>query len=272
MLNSVMRMNLFQDNYFDFQPHGELQLRYCGKRERSIDHKYEHRQAAYLLALVCEGDTVLKVGDRLYSLSKGDFYVMFPESHASYTTPPGTPWSIRWVTVTGSQMETLLPLLGLTPDNPVIRTSDFERAERLLEELFQRTMKADAYSKILAMSLLYELLACLSKQQAIPAEDSRIAEAVQYIFRHYAEEITVQKLANRAYLNNNYFSKLFTAQVGVTPQQLILRTRIEKAKELLLYTDMSVGEIAATVGFSDPLYFSRAFKRHNGVSPTELRG
>ena len=271
MLFSVMTVNVFQDNYFDFRPHGELQLHYCGWRERSINHKYEHRQAAYLLNLVCEGEAVLSTSDGLFSLSKGDFYVMFPESHASYTTPPDTPWSIRWVTVTGTQLETLLPLLGLTPGNPVIRVSDFERTEHILEELFRKTLKADVRSKISAMALLYELLACLSRQQMTPTDDPRIAEAVQYIFRHYAENITVQELAKRAYLNNNYFSKLFTSQVGITPQQLILRTRIEKAKELLQYTDLTVGEIAATVGFADALYFSRVFRRHTGMSPSVFR-
>ena len=264
-------MNWFQDNYFDFQLDGEQQLRYCGKRERSIDHTYCHRQATYLLTLVCEGEAVLKTRDGIFSLTRGDFYVMFPESQASYTTPPDTPWSIRWVTVTGTQPETLLPLLGITRRDPVVRAADFEHAEHILEELFRKTMKADVYSKISAMSLLYDLLACVSKQQLVPTEDARVAQAVQYIFRHYAEDITVRKLAERAYLNNNYFSKLFSAQVGVTPQQLLLRTRIEKAKELLTYTDMTVGEIAAAVGFSDPLYFSRAFKRHNGVSPSSFR-
>ncbi len=270
-MTTVMDMNVFQDNLFDFRPQGSVQLHYCGKREQSLDHRYEHRQSAYLITLVCEGSAVMTTAEGMFPLSAGDVYVMFPESHASYVTAPGAPWSIRWVTLSGTQLEELLPLLGLTPKAPVSHVAEFERAEYILEELFRKTLKADIRSKISALALLYELLACFAQQQFLPVEDERIAEAVQYIFRHYAEDISVQELADRAYLNNNYFSKLFTAQVGVTPQQLILHTRIEKAKELLRYTDLSVGEIAQTVGFTDPLYFSRAFKRYTGSAPTAFR-
>jgi AraC-like DNA-binding protein len=72
-------------------------------------------------------------------------------------------------------------------------------------------------------------------------------------------------------LNPNYFSKLFTASVGMPPSRFILKTRMEKAKKLLAFTHLSVGEIAAAVGFSDPLYFSRTFRRYAGLPPTEYR-
>ena len=78
-------------------------------------------------------------------------------------------------------------------------------------------------------------------------------------------------LAERAYLNNNYFSKLFSSQVGLTPQQFLLKIRMERAKELLRYTDLTVGEVAEKVGFADALYFSRAFRRYAACSPSEFR-
>ena len=85
------------------------------------------------------------------------------------------------------------------------------------------------------------------------------------------EKLTVEALAANAYLNPNYFSKLFASHVGMPPAKFILKTRMEKAKNLLRFTHLSVSEIAAAVGFADPLYFSRVFHRFAGVSPTEFR-
>ena len=264
-------MNVFQDNLFDFRLQGELTLHYCGCRQESINHRYVHRQNAYLITYVCEGEATLSVGGRRLSLGAGDAYVMFPESGASYTTAPRRPWSIRWVTVTGAQLQTLLPLLGFTEENPVHRVADPERVETLLKTLFNQAMKADVAGKIAGMALLYELFSCLAPRAAAPIQNSRIAEAVGYINRHYAEELSVNALAERVHLNGNYFSKLFTTQVGISPQRYIARLRMEKAKELLRYTELAVGEIAIAVGMADALYFSRAFKQYTGLSPSAYR-
>lgn len=263
-------MNTFQDNYFDFRLQGELNLHYCGNREGSLDHKYVHRQAAYLLTYVVAGEACLTVNGKELPLSAGDVYVLFPESMASYVTAPGVPWSIRWVTLTGTQLEELLPMLGFTPETPIVKAAAPSKVEQLLQELFSKTVKADLRSKIAAMALLYELLSCLGPSSP-SLENTAIDDAVRYISRHYHEPITIHALAERAYLNSNYFSKLFTAQVGTTPQQFITYIRMEKAKELLRYTELTVGEVAATVGYSDALYFSRVFKRYTGMAPSAFR-
>ncbi len=263
-----MTVNSFQDNRFDFDTQGELRLHYCGKRERSMAHTYTHDQGNYLLLFVCEGEAMLTAGDTTQPLTRGSVCVMFPESGASYVTAEGVPWTIRWVTLTGSLLTTLLPLLGLTPEHAVVSTRLLSRMEHLHEDLFALALREDFRSKLTGMALLYELFACLPQHTG--SEDGRIAESMQYIFRHYAEPLTVGQLAARVYLNSNYFSKLFTAQTGMTPQQLLVRTRMEKAKELLTHTTLSVGEVSALVGYSDPLYFSRVFKRYTGLSPSQF--
>lgn len=266
-----MIMNTFQDNYFDFKIKGDLNLHYCGNREGSIDHKYTHKQDAYLLTFVVSGEAALTVGNKKLELSTGDFCVFFPESNASYITKSDVPWSIRWVTLTGALLQELLPMLGFTPENPIIKVTEPSEIERTLEKLFVITPKDDLKSKISALSLLYELFSRLAKSSVSPIKNEVIANAVSYISRHYNEKLTIESLSQRAFLNANYFSKLFTSNVGITPQQFIIRTRMEKAKDLLLYSELTAGEISSAVGFNDALYFSRAFKSYTGVSPSEFR-
>lgn len=68
-------------------------------------------------------------------------------------------------------------------------------------------------------------------------------------------------------ISKSYFSHTFRKRMGVSPVQYLNTQRIEKAKEFLLSNSMSISTIARLVGFDDPLYFSRVFKKHTGIAP-----
>jgi len=247
-------------------------LLYCGNRENSVNHKYTHTQKTYLLTYVVEGNATLSVGGKKIALHKGDFYIMFPASGASYVTSANKPWSIRWITLKGSQADELLPLMGFSPDNPVVSVSNPQAVEEILKELFFIALREDLKSKISALSLLYELLGAVLKTENTIPQNKTVSDAVDYIAAHFSDKkLSVEALANAFFLNSNYFSKLFTKHVGMTPAKFILKTRMEKAKKLLRFTHLSIGEVTEAVGFSDPLYFSRVFHRLVGLSPTQFR-
>lgn len=265
-------MNSFQDRFFHFRFQGDLNLLYCGNRENSVNHKYTHTQKAYLLTYVVDGNAMLSAGEKRIPLKKGDFYVMFPESGASYTTRSDKPWSIRWVTLTGAQLDELLPLMGFSRSHPITEPANPQAVEEILKELFFIAPKEDLKSKLSALSLLYDLLGAVSKTESTIPQNKIVSDAVDYIAEHFSDEkLSVEILAAKAFLNPNYFSKLFTTHVGMPPTKFILKTRMEKAKNLLRFTHLSVGEIAEAVGFSDPLYFSRAFHRFAGIPPSKFR-
>ena len=265
-------MNLFQDRFFHFRFRGDLNLLYCGNRENSLNHKYTHTQKAYLLTYVAEGSATLSAKGKRIPLKKGDFYVMFPASGVSYVTGANKPWSIRWVTLTGSQLDELLPLMGFSPSHPVTAVTNPQEVEEILKELFFIALKEDLKSKLSALSLLYRLLGAVSKSESTAFPNKTVSEAVDYVAEHFSDEkLTVEALAARAFLNPNYFSKLFAKHVGIPPAKFILKTRMEKAKNLLRFTHLPISDIALSVGFSDPLYFSRAFHRFAGLSPTQYR-
>ena len=98
-----------------------------------------------------------------------------------------------------------------------------------------------------------------------------VAQAREYIDRHLADSISVSDVASRFYVSPNYFSRLFKKAMGEGCNDYIVRKRMEKAKMLLTSTDFSAGRIANMVGYSDTNYFSMAFKKHCGMSPTSYR-
>lgn len=98
-----------------------------------------------------------------------------------------------------------------------------------------------------------------------------IAGAKRYIDEHLESELSVVKLAEKYYVSPNYFSRLFKRVTNEGCNEYIVRKRIEKSKLLLEMTSIKAGEIAMMVGYNNTNYFSLAFKKHTGMSPSKYR-
>ena len=96
-------------------------------------------------------------------------------------------------------------------------------------------------------------------------------EIIGYIDANYSEALSVSVLAERFYMSESYFSHFFKKRVGKSVIEYINEIRIRKAKALLEMEDLSISDIACTVGFSDINYFSRKFKAVAGITPSEYR-
>lgn len=98
-----------------------------------------------------------------------------------------------------------------------------------------------------------------------------LRKALEYIQLHYSEQITLQDVANHAYVSIYYISRMFKKELGKNFVDYLNEVRIEKAKELLKDVKYKTYEVADLVGIPDPHYFSRLFKKYAGVTPTEFR-
>lgn len=126
----------------------------------------------------------------------------------------------------------------------------------------------------IAMNALEGLL--LMAEQINPnrrrsAVDHRIRQAMDHVTRHLDQKLTLDRLAEVAGLSMSRLGHLFRAAVGVSPMEFVERQRIERARQLLMMTSLSVKEISRAVGFESPFYFSLRFKRHTAKSPRAFR-
>ena len=133
--------------------------------------------------------------------------------------------------------------------------------------------KLDSVSCLL--SIFAEHLSMKSNQmlvQAANAEPPVINKAKQFIREHHTEDLSLGQVAAAVHTSTFYFCKLFRKVTGTTFTEFVSRTRIEKAKNLLLNPNLRISEIAYEVGFQSLTHFNRVFKKVMGESPTEYRG
>ena len=98
-----------------------------------------------------------------------------------------------------------------------------------------------------------------------------VEQAIEYFKQHYHEEVSIEQLAQRLYISPAYLSRLFKRKLNSSPSQCLIEIRIKEAKRLLIQTTLCVQDIAGAVGISDSKYFSRLFKKVEGITPVEYR-
>lgn len=101
--------------------------------------------------------------------------------------------------------------------------------------------------------------------------DARLARVIEYMSVHYAEPLSLDRLAAEACISKYHFTRLFRARVGCTPHRFLGDVRLDAARRLLASTDLPVGRIGAACGFPAPAHFSASFLARYGLSPTAFR-
>jgi len=117
---------------------------------------------------------------------------------------------------------------------------------------------------------IHELMSQMSEHGELASPDA-VGQAMDLIRQHYAESLTLERLAQDLGYSVSHLSALFKKRTGISPIDYLIRVRMKRALHLLRSTDASIGEIAAEVGYSDVYYFGRLFKKHWGLSPSRYR-
>ena len=250
------------------------QLGYCGKRLRNVGHAYgPYDRESYLIYYIKEGRARLTVNGEERLLSGGSVFVNFPHSGCVYRTLEGEPWSIKWFSVNSLSLAGHLAAVGLTPESPVLPVTDGGVIEVILDELYESFDSDTLAARFTCLSLIHRFFSILATEKAPTAEgDGRVLRARELIATHAAEaDFSVSRLAALLGLHPNYLSVLFKRELGISPVRAISEQRLQAAKKMLRFTDRPVKEVAYAAGFSDELYFSRAFRAYLGMSPTEFR-
>ncbi|PSL36362.1 AraC family two component transcriptional regulator [Planomicrobium soli] len=114
---------------------------------------------------------------------------------------------------------------------------------------------------------IYQKLSALNKEKV----HNETALAKEWILQHLKDNITIEKIASHVYMNPTYFCECFKSETGETVLDFVTRSRISKARELILTTNLKVYEISEEVGYTDTKYFSKLFKKYYGELPSKYK-
>ncbi|MEG0692012.1 MAG: AraC family transcriptional regulator [Oscillospiraceae bacterium] len=137
---------------------------------------------------------------------------------------------------------------------------------------YELATKANLLDIIVLLLRRYILKIITPLEKSIKTKNnSRIDEIIKHIDENYQDDISIEELANSIYVSKSYLCKLFKKMLGKTVTEYINYIRITAAERLLQSGDMNITDIALAVGYNDINYFCRMFKRHTGVTPTQMR-
>ena len=151
----------------------------------------------------------------------------------------------------------------------------------IMQQILHEEKTPDSESEFLKSLLTMELFVWLSRslraqwETNLASKGHKLKEILEsakgYIEKNYNTDISLSDIAGFVYISTSHFARAFKKGYGISPIQYLLSVRIKKAKTLLEETNLKVGDIASSVGFSAQQRFNDIFKKHLGLSPSEYR-
>ena len=247
----------------------------CGELHLSADshiRRYAGRND-YQLIYVCEGQCVVTIDNSVQIAYPGDCILYRPGETQDYLLSKKDEPHTYWIHFNGELCGELFKTLGLQ-DVHIIKTENRE-IRHLASRICQYYNLQIPNRELICAGLMQSILALLSNElhkQTHPAQgNDKISELISRIKMTSSLNITVSECAQFCNMSKVHFIRVFKRTTGLPPMQFMLRLRIDRAKELLDFTDNPIAEIAEASGFSDQNYFARTFKQFTGMSPTQFR-
>ncbi|TXK44314.1 AraC family transcriptional regulator [Pontibacter qinzhouensis] len=247
-----------------------------GYYPRASHHDRERPNGSeqYILLYCVGGQGWIEMDGNEIELHANTFYIIPKGLPHHYGSSEKEPWSIYWIHFSGEQAAQFYRRFEVNAGKEAIYIA---YKEAWLEEFYslmasledEISSEAAEFIYIKTVKLLSDLIYHDKSQQL--AEDDAISASVSYMKKHLKENIQVQELAAQQNLSVSHFSSLFRKKTGFSPIQFFINLKLQKACQFLYFTPLSMKEICQEVGFDDPFYFSRIFKKQMGQAPSDYR-
>ena len=230
----------------------------------------------YQIFITHSGKGRLMVEGTEYALKKNTIVLLDLDTRHRYETD-GDHWEYEWVNFSGAPCSYYYGKIN----QGGVRIFDIasnSRLKSLMHDIGVLAAETGELKYVMTgnaiMRLLDEFLAFsmeFAQQKMLPQKKDNIEKIKRYLDEHYMDEITLDELAEMAYLSKYHFTRTFTSYAGASPYQYLISLRLNHARHLLLLTNAPIEEISFRTGFKNSKNFIRAFKQATGTTPEKYR-
>ncbi len=259
----------------------DLYLSTCGIQNCVGGHSFgPGKRDSYILHFISDGKGVFKCDGNTYELSRGDVFLVKPDMEVYYQADDNNPWSYMWVGFNGIKAMSYLASAGLDGKNV---TTKCENTPLIFSYIQQMIMcrHLTLANELRRESALLQIFSVLMEEYkgTLPKEERYdypyqiyVDQALDYIHHNFKTNIRINDLASYIGIDRSYLTNIFKNVTKMSPQEYLMRYRMEQSMNMLKETDMKICDVAEAVGYSDQLGFSKMFKKYTGISPSDYRG
>lgn len=239
-------------------------------------HHYRERKEGieeYIFIFCMEGSGTIIVKDRKYTLQENQAFCIPCFQGHSYYAHDEDPWSILWVHFKGEDTK-YFPLTKCQ----VLSFNSQDTADRmhfLFVLLFQALDENYTLGNFIYLSQTLSLILAEAydreQGQSVLEQNKHVTDVVRYMYKHLEENLTLEQIGEEFSLSKSYLNAIFQKHTQHSPMDFFIHLKMKKSCRLLRTTDLPVYEVAQKMGYADPYYFSRIFKKIVGISPRQYR-
>ena len=261
------------ESFADYAGHPLVRILYptdVGFFPKARAHYREREEGAdqYILIYCVDGKGIIEVDGKTYSIKKAEAFCIPRGKRHKYYADNQDPWSILWVHFKGENTK-YFPLDECRTVQINSKYSEnrmavfFNLIFRVLERNY--TMGNFIYlSQVL--SLLLAEVYYREKVDESSVQDKHVTMVIRFMYKNLTKQLTLEEISREVDLSKSYLNSIFKEQTGRSPVDFFLHLKMQEACKLLQSTDMYIYEVSTKMGYTDPYYFSRIFKKVVGES------
>ena len=260
-------------------PH-QLYVSHIGYFPKALYHYCQRPQGCVdnILFYCVQGKGYYTLDGHTFTLNPNQ-YVIVPATDKPlvYWSDTEDPWSIYWVHFTSDALQAFNRAYHIVPEQGPQYIPHNEKGIRIWEEMYENLSRGYSPENLMNTNLcLYHLIATFvfsqqQNQNSSSPEKAIIRETIDYMKNNLDKTIRIEDFADLNKYSVSHFSKLFRLTTGMSPIEYFIHLKMQKACQLLYTEDSRVKQIAALLGYDDPYYFSRLFKKFMNTSPETYR-
>lgn len=230
----------------------------------------------YQLLYIAAGQGHFFINGQERVVTAGNIVVYLPGQPQEYVYFKDDKTDVYWVHFTGNDVERIIDYYNIRLSENIIYIGTSPDYQWLFGQIIQEMQLCRPRFEELISLLLRNIFILISRNliganRANNSLENEVELAMHYFRENYRSEVNVEDYALSRGMSASNFYRVFKQISGSTPLQFILKLRLSNAQNLLENSNLTIAEIASEVGYENPLYFSRLFHKHIGVSPSEYR-